>query len=155
MKPIRRILVVSRMTQYCREAVEQGISLANQYQAELFVIHVIHNPFGYEGWNLPIVSLEKDYQKLLAETRTSLDKMVAAERAKGLSATVLIAEGDPVKEVEAAVKTHRIDLMILLAHDEGRIEHLFFNRSNNDLIRHLPCSVLLVKKEPQQLHGWV
>lgn len=154
MNPIRRILVVSRMTQYCREAVEQGISLATQYQGELFVLHVVHNPFGYEGWNLPIVSLEKDYQKLLVETRAALDQMVEAARAKGLSATVLISEGDPTKEVLAAVKAHQIDLMILLAHDEGRIEHLFFNRSNNDLIRHLPCSVMLVKKEPQPVNGW-
>ena len=45
MKGIKRILVVSRMTQLCQEAVHQGISLARKYGAELFVIHVVHNPF--------------------------------------------------------------------------------------------------------------
>lgn len=61
MENINRILVVSRMTKDCREAVHQGISLARTYNAELSILHVIHNPFGLKGWNLPMISLEKEY----------------------------------------------------------------------------------------------
>jgi len=151
MPGFERILVVSRMTQYCREAVEQGISLARQYDSELYVIHVVHNPFGYEGWNLPIVSLEKDYQRLLAEAKADLDQLVKGARDEGLPVTVLIREGEPTDEIVATVNTHRIDLMIMLAHEEGRLEHFLFGRSNDDLVRRMPCSIMLVKKEPQPL----
>ncbi len=151
MSDYKKILVVSRMTQYCREAVEQGVSLARKYGSELFVIHVVHNPFGYEGWNLPMVSLEKDYQRLLAEAKEDLDQLVKEARAEGLSVTVMIREGEPTKEVVAAVKANDIDLMIMLAHEEGRIEHFLFGRSNDDLVRRMPCSVLLVKKEPEAI----
>lgn len=151
MSDYKKILVVSRMTQYCREAVEQGISLARQYGSELFVIHVVHNPFGYEGWNLPIVSLEKDYQRLLQDAKDDLDKLVKEARAEGLPVTVMIREGEPTKEVVAAVKANDIDLMIMLAHEEGRIEHFLFGRSNDDLVRRMPCSILLVKKEPEAI----
>lgn len=151
MTGFERILVVSRMTQYCREAVEQGISLARKYGSELYVIHVVHNPFGYEGWNLPIVSLEKDYQRLLAETKADLDQLVKAAKVEGLRVNVLIREGEPTAEILAAVKTHQIDLMIMLAHEEGRLEHFLFGRSNDDLVRRMPCSIMLVKKEPQAL----
>lgn len=151
MSEIRRILVVSRMTQYCREAVEQGISLARKYDSELFVIHVVHNPFGYEGWNLPIPSFEKDYQKLLADAKADLDQLVAQERDKGLPVEVMIREGEPIDEVVAVVKEKEIDLMVMLAHEEGRLEHFLFGRSNDELVRRMPCSILLVKKEPEPL----
>lgn len=36
----------------------------------------------------------------------------------------------------------------MLAHEEGRLEDLFFNRSNDELVRKMPCSIMLVKKEP-------
>ncbi|MEJ2699314.1 MAG: universal stress protein [Desulfuromonadales bacterium] len=149
MEEIKRILVISRMTKYCQEAVRQGISLARKYDGELFLLHVVHNPFGIEGWNLPLPSLEKDYQKLLDEAKTDLDKLVASEKDKGLKVTELIREGDPTKTILAAVKEFNIDLMILLSHEEGRLEHFLFGRSNEDLIRRMPCSVLLVKKEPE------
>jgi len=151
MDDIKKILVVSRMTKYCKEAVQQGISLARKYNAELYLIHVVHDPFGLEGWNLPMVSLEKDYKKLLEEAKEDLDNMVAREREKGLQVTELIREGDPTKEVLTAVKDFNVDLMIMLAHEEGRLEHFLFGRTNDDLIRKMPCSIMLVKKEPESV----
>ena len=66
MKDVNRILVVSRSTKHCQKAVHYGVSLAQKYGAKLFVIHVMHNPFMLEGWNLAVPSLEwnmKDYSK--------------------------------------------------------------------------------------------
>jgi nucleotide-binding universal stress UspA family protein len=39
----------------------------------------------------------------------------------------------------------------MLAHEEGHLEHFLFGRSNEEIIRKMPCSVLLVKKEPEPL----
>jgi nucleotide-binding universal stress UspA family protein len=36
----------------------------------------------------------------------------------------------------------------MLAHEEGRIEHFLFGRSNEKIIMEMPCSILMVKKEP-------
>ena len=65
MEDIKRILVVSRMTKDCRKAVHYGVSLSRKYGADLYVIHVVHDPFGYEGWNLPTFSLEEEYKKII------------------------------------------------------------------------------------------
>ena len=147
-KNICRILVVSRMTKDCQKAFHMGASLARQNSAELYLMHVVHNPFGIEGWNLPLPSLEKDFRKLLEKSREELDELVAAEKAEGLQVIELLREGDPVDEVVAVVKEYEIDLVVMLAHEEGRLEHFLFGRSNNELVRRLPCSILLVKKEP-------
>lgn len=154
MKDINRILVASGVTRFCRPGVHYGISLAHRYDAELYVIHVIHNPFGYEGFNLPMVSLDESYQRILKQTENELDRIIATEKGKGLDIHKLIREGNPIKEILKAIKEQRIDLLILLAHEESFLEHmearlekLIFGRSNEELIRRMPCQILLVKQE--------
>ncbi len=153
MEVLKNILVVSRMVSYDAKAIRTGASLARAFGAKLTVIHVIHDPFRIEGWNLPLPNLEKDYRKLLQKTREDLDRLVERERAEGLPVEVMLQEGDPMEEILRTVREKKIDLMILLAHEEGHLEHFLFGRSNHDLVRRMPCSVLLVKKEPEAVPG--
>ncbi|MGC1456060.1 MAG: universal stress protein [Nitrospirota bacterium] len=149
MEDIDKILVVSRMTRYCKKAVHYGISLAKKYGAEVTVVHVIHDPFGIEGWNLPLPNLEKDFQNLMKKSRQQLDEIIASENKSGMHIDVLLREGDPIAEILDVIKKKKINLLIMLAHEEGRLEHFLFGRSNEELVRRMPCSILLVKKEPE------
>ena len=148
MEDVNQILVVSRMTRYCEKTVHYGVSLAKKYKAGLTVVHVVHDPFGSEGWNLPMPNLDKDYKNLLKKSRQQLDVVIAKENESGMHIEVLIREGEPTAEITAVIKERNIDLVILLAHEEGRLEHFLFGRSNDELLRKMPCSILLVKKEP-------
>lgn len=151
MEEVKRILVVSRDTQYDRKAVQYGVSLSRKYGAELYVIHVVHDPFIFGGWNLPIPSLQEEYKKLLKEAREELHAMINSEKKRGMFIKELMREGDPTEELLKAVRESGIDLLIMLAHEEGHLEHFLFGRSNEEIIRKMPCSVLLVKKEPEPL----
>jgi nucleotide-binding universal stress UspA family protein len=146
MDDFKRILVVSRLTTHCRKAVHYGISIAKQYCASLFVMHVVHNPFGLEGWNLP--PFERDFGILLEKSKEAIDAAINREREKGMEIQEIIREGDPTEVIVQTVKDDKIDLLVMLAHEEGRLEHFLFGRSNEELVRKMPCSILLVKKEP-------
>jgi len=147
MNEYKRILVVSRMIQSCRKAIQFGVSLAQKYGAELYVIHSIYNPFGLKGWSVGTLSIEKEYQKLLVDTKRQLSALVEAEKTKGMSIKELVREGEPTGEILKTIEQEKIDLLVMLAHEEGRMEDLFFNRSNDELVRKMPCSIMLVKKE--------
>jgi nucleotide-binding universal stress UspA family protein len=149
MKDVTNILVVCRDTKYSQEAVHCGVSLARKYGANLSILHVVHDPFGMEGWNLPFLSVEEDYQRVLEESKADLHKMIAAEISKGLQIKELIREGEPSREILKVIEEEGIDLLLILGHEEGRLEHFLFGRSNEDLIRKMPCSILLVKKESE------
>ena len=153
MENIKHILVVSRMVKYDAKAIHFGASLAKKYGAKLTVIHVIHDPFGIEGWNLPMPNLTKDYQQLLEKTKKELDKIIEQERTGGIEIEAMLREGEPTKEILKTVKESHIDLLVMLAHEEGHLEHFLFGRSNHDLLLKMPCSILLIKKEPQPVHG--
>jgi nucleotide-binding universal stress UspA family protein len=74
--------------------------------------------------------------------------MLAAEQAQGLPITIGVAEGAPEKEILQSVKENKIDLLITLAHEEGRLEQFLFGRLNEELHRKLPCSLMFIKHEP-------
>jgi universal stress protein A len=146
MKEIEHILVLSRMTIHCRLALHHGISLAKKYGATLAIMHVVHNPFGLEGWKLP--PIEFGYSTLLKKSKEDIDEAIKAERAEGLTIKEVIREGDPIRTVIDVVIKENIDLLIMLAHEEGYLEHFLFGRANEELVRRMPCSIFLVKKEP-------
>ena len=148
MDDVKRILVVSRSSKHCRKAVHYGISLAKQYMAKLYVLHVIHDPFGVDGWNLPIPSLKKEYEKLVQKARKDIDRIIKNEQADGLDITEWVRDGKPEDEVIAAVKEEKIDLVIMMNHEEGRFEHYLFGRTVEELTRKMPCSILLVNYNP-------
>ena len=153
MDDVERILVVSRSTKHCKKAVHHGITLAKQTGAKLYVLHVFDDPFGLEAWSLPVVSLkemQEEYKRMQDRARSDLNRMIEAEQDTGISIEVSITDGDPDEKILHFVEENKIDLLIMLAHEEGHLEHLLFGRSIDRIIRKLPCSVMLVKKEPER-----
>ncbi len=148
MDDVKRILVVSRMTAYCRKAVHYGISLVKKYGAELYFLHCTRDPFLFE-WppSVPVWVIAEDYKKLLTKNREELDTIISVEKEKGMKIVELIREEDPVDVISDVVRDEHIDLIIMAAHEEGRLEHLLFGHCNDELVRTMPCSVLLVKAE--------
>ncbi len=155
MEQIKRILVVSRMTHHCRDAVQCGVSLARKYGAELSVMHLISNPVDMEAVNAPGLFLKEDYKNyrsIQEQEREEIDKIIRRVVKDGLEVKVFVKDGEPVKEVCHAVKAERIDLLVMLSHEEGRLEHALFGGDNDAILRKMPCSILLVKKEPEKVN---
>ena len=150
MEDISRILVVTKSTKYCQKAVHYGVSLARKYGAQLFILHVIHNPFGLAGWNLPLAyrpELEKEYDDMFKKAKADLDRIIAAEKATGLPIQELIVEGDPTKKIFEVVEKEKIDLVVMLSYQQWRLEHWLFGHGLDELVRKMPCTVLLVQKK--------
>jgi universal stress protein A len=149
MEDINRIMVVARSTKYCHKAVHYGVSLARKHGAELSILHVIHNPFGLEGWNLPLAyrpDLEEEFKRMCQTAKRDLDRIIAGEKANGLRIKELIVEGDPLKKIFEVVEQEKIDLIVMIAYQQWLLEHWLFGRELDEIVRKMPCSVLLVQK---------
>lgn len=155
MENVKHILVVSRMSQYCKEAVDIGISLAKKYDSKISVLHLITNPVNMEALNAPLPypdERHKSYASYQEEVRAELDKILQNEINSGLPINIIVKNGKPVDEVVQVVKDEGIDLMVMLAHEEGRLEHFLFGRDNDAILRRMPCSILMVKREPEPVN---
>jgi universal stress protein A len=140
---IRKILAVSWMTQYCQRTVHSAVSLAAKYNTELFVIHVIDTLWS-QGWNLPTMSQEESRGKEMERIQSELDNIIGKETKGNVKIKKIIKEGDPVEEIMKVIAEEKIDLVILRAHKESRIERFLVGGSNDAIIRKMPCSVFLV-----------
>ncbi|MGD0662679.1 MAG: universal stress protein [Syntrophorhabdales bacterium] len=144
MKNIERILV-NLPTREWLGVIEYAIFLARKFGARLYVVDVIHDPFGSAGWNLPMPSLEKEFQQIVAEARDRLQAIMEKERAKGFVIEPLVREGDPAEQLTKVIEEKEIDVLVLPAHEEDRIEDFLFGGVYRKLIREMPCSILLVQ----------
>jgi len=144
METYNNILVVSRSTQKCVKVLHTGIALARKFGARLHVLHIIHDPFNVNGWNLPVPSLEEEYKAMVVKAREELDRIIRREQAEGMVINEWVKDGDPVEAIVQAVESEGIDLILMLAHREGRLEHFLFGKTNDAIIRRLPASLMLV-----------
>jgi nucleotide-binding universal stress UspA family protein len=78
---------------------------------------------------------------------TELDSIIGSETKGGIKVKKIIKEGDPVEEILKAIEQEEIDLAILRAHEQSRIERFLVGSSNDTIIRKMPCSIFLVKNE--------
>lgn len=153
MEEFQRILVVSRLTASCRIAVERGVYLARKHGARLYVMLLSPGPFDLDSLHLPERFLPEEYGKYesgQAMAAKVVDEIISQEVDSGLLAKKLIRHGNPVDEVEKAVAQEKIDLIVMLAHREGFIEHLLFGGDTDAVVRAMPCSILLVKGKDRE-----
>lgn len=148
MKDIGRILVVSWITEACQKSVHYGVSLARKYQAELSVVHII-NTIWLQGWAVPKISMIEERKREYEREKKELADCIDKERKKGMSIKEIVREGNPVEEIMKIIDEENIDLLVMRAHKEGRIEHFLISGSNDVIIRKMPCSIFLVKEEPE------
>ncbi len=150
MEEIKKILVVCRTPEPCQTVVHYGVSLSRSSGAELIVLHIVYDPFIRGDWNLPIPLgiVEDEYAKILEKAKKNVEAIIRSERMKGIQVKELVREGKPTEEILKVARDERIDLMVMLSHEESRLEHLLFGRNNDEIIRKLPCSILLIKSEP-------
>lgn len=154
MKSIKRVLVVSRMNSYNLEAIRFGVSMARSCDAKLTVLHLTPNPVDLMPVTTPGPFREDDflnYLNIQQEVKKQLVAVIKKELKEGFPIKEIVSDGDPVDEIAKVVAAEKINLIVMLAHEEGRLEHALFGGENDAIIRKMPCSILLVKKEPEPI----
>ena len=152
MDDIKHVMVLTRSTEYCKKAIHYGITMAKKFDAELYVMHSIYNPFGLKGWNLPLPSLttlEDEYESMQKKAKSDLDNIINSENDNDMKIEVIVSTKNPKEEIFRFLKEKEIDLLIMRAHEEWRLEHFLFGQNNEEIIRKMPCSIMLVKDEPR------
>ena len=141
----KNILICTDFSEDANIAFLHALNLAKKYGAKLHILHIIHDPFNLNGWNLPAPAFNDEYKKMADKARKELDHMIQTEKAEGLAIEERIESGEPADEIQKVVESENIDLILMLAHKEGRFEHFLFGKTNDAIIRRLPATLMLVK----------
>jgi nucleotide-binding universal stress UspA family protein len=144
MDDIRRISVIIRSADHFQKAVHYGIVLAKRHKAKLYIIMAIHNPFGFESFNVPLpfhAVLEEENRYIKQEAEKDLDEMIKVERADSVDIEVLVHTGQMVnKGISRVLEEKKIDLLIMCTHKKWRLEHFLMGGTKEKIINKMPYS---------------
>jgi len=145
----QRILLPVDFAPVSREAFLLGLRLAHQFQAQVFLLHVIDTKSldALNALGLALPSEEKAQKKRLNHQARLLARgLLAVPEAKGLKITRLLREGKPFIEIARTVREEKIDLVVMGSYggQTGDISHIFFGSTAEKIVRTVPCPVLTV-----------
>jgi len=146
---LKKILVGCDFSPDSGRAFDHGLSLAQEFQAELHLAHVIEPPVQP---NLLIEEtfvsgeIHEDYNKQLIQ---KLKDMVPGEAANWCTPQTSIMEGQPYDELVKYADTRDIDMIVLGVRGHGLVKTLFLGSTTDRVIRDSPCPVLSVSLKVQ------
>jgi len=134
-----------------------GISLAKKYQAKLQILYLPSKSTNLGGGALNAPGLifpseeNKNYASVEEQAQDELNKALRNELATDIPVRTIIKDGKPLEEIAKVVQEEKINLLLMVASEEGRLEHLLFSQESVAIIRSLPCSILLVKRNLSEM----
>ena len=128
----KKILCAVDVKSEDESTIEKAFSMAEQYNAKLFIVHVIEYTF-----------LPKDYQKNLKEEVLPKIKELS-ERYGILKKNRFVKFGQSYAEICALEEKHNIDLIVIGSHGKHGIKALLGSTANA-VLQQANCDVMLVK----------
>jgi nucleotide-binding universal stress UspA family protein len=146
---LKRILLPTDFSDYAGEAEKYACALAENFNAELHVLHVFEPPVPMTGEGAFIPPL--DYvQSLEAAAEKQLQATIDPEWEKGRTVVRAAAEGAPFVEIIQYAKEHDVDLIVIATHGRSGLAHLLLGSVAEKVVRKAPCPVLTVRPEGHQ-----
>ena len=151
---IKRLLVAYDFSDYAELALKYGLSLAQEHQAELHLLHVL--PHGSVSQpEIAWYPLGKETAYHQAARR--LQRAIPAEAHLWCQIKHAVSEGQPYQEILKYAEKHSIDLISLGAHGAGFGMRTLFGSNVDRVLRQAPCPVLVARPLkpaiPENLQG--
>jgi nucleotide-binding universal stress UspA family protein len=139
---LKRVLVAYDFSDDSEMALNYGLSFAQEYQAELHLLHVMP-PFTVEEPEISWYPLGKEGTYHKAARR--LQKAVPAEAHLWCQIKHAVSEGQPYREILNYADKNEIDLICLGAHGAGFGMRTLFGSNVDRVLRQAPCPVLVTR----------
>jgi nucleotide-binding universal stress UspA family protein len=146
---LQKILVGCDFSPDSGHAFDYGLSLAQEFQAELHLANVIEPPAQPNLIREEMMvsgEAQNDYHDMLIQ---KLKDMVPGEAANWCTPQTSIMEGQPYDELIKYANTRDIDMIVLGVRGHGLVKSLFLGSTTDRVIRNAPCPVLSVSLKVQ------
>ena len=137
---LKRVLVAYDFSDYSEVALNYALSLAQEYQSELHLLHVLPR-FTVEESEIAWYPLGREGAYHKAAHR--LQKAVPSEAHLWCSVKHAVPEGQPYREILNYAEKNKIDLICLGAHGAGFGMRALFGSNVDRVLRQAPCPVLV------------
>ncbi|HEY0407125.1 MAG TPA: universal stress protein [Pyrinomonadaceae bacterium] len=149
---IRSILLPTDFSECANHALSYAAGFAREAGASIICVHVIEPvvpTVGYSGVTEPLPMTDISDQLEDSATR-ELPKIARHEECAGISVEEVIVHGDAASEIVRVAKERKVDLIVIASHGRTGLGRMLFGSTAEQVVRHAPCPVLVVKPPPQE-----
>ena len=140
----KKILVGCDFSEDSFLAFQHGLSLAQEFQSELHLVHVMEPPVYMDMFKTSIEYGEELKMDLQTRIKDKLEKMVPTEAFNWCTPQTVLLDGPSHDELIRYAKNNDIDLIVLGIRGQGLVERLFIGSTTDRVVRQTPCPVLSV-----------
>lgn len=148
---LQRILVGCDFSPDSSLAFQYGLNLAQEFQSELHLAHVIQPPVYKDLLKPGIEPAEELQQDLRDQLYEKLINMVPEESRNWCTPITTLLAGQPYEELTKYAVVHNVDLIVLGVRGHSIVETLFVGSTTDRVIRQAPCPVLSVRPTAQDM----
>lgn len=149
---LNRILLPTDFSNYSAEATKYACALAEKFDAELHLLHVLETHLSATPEFAAGLALPTPVKESRAACEQLLVKVLDpawAELRKGRIVRS-IEDGNPFVEIVRYAKEHEIDLIVIGTHGRGALAQVLMGSVADRVVRKAPCPVLTVRPEGHQ-----
>ncbi len=148
LKPTR-ILVPTDFSEFSDRALEQALDIAKQYQAKVFLLHVIHEEMQHSvafDFGLSAEVWRQMNDRHWTETREKLlEQLNKFPQAKDVEVVTDVRKGVAYEEILTEGKEKEIDLIVIASLGRTGIAKYLIGSVARNVLRGSKCPVLLTK----------
>ena len=144
----QRILIGCDFSTDSSLAFQHGLSLAQEFQSELHLVHVMEPPVYMDFFKTSVESEEDLQQDLQSRIKEKLTNMVPEEAHNWCTPQTALLDGQPHEELTRYAEKNNVDLIVLGVRGQGLAETLFVGSTTDRVVRRSPCPVLSVCPTP-------
>lgn len=148
---LKSILVPTDFSAGANKALQYALTFAKQFDAKIELMHVVE-PMLFPSdsvFNQPVIqpifpSIDLEQRKIDEEKLKSIVVEIKKEYSK---ISYYSTTGTPHEEVIEYIKNKKIDLIILAAHTQNKLEHFFFGSTTEKIMLKASCPVLILHED--------
>jgi nucleotide-binding universal stress UspA family protein len=143
---LRRILLPTDFSDFSAAARKYACAFADQFQAELHVLHVIQDLAPLAPEPGVVIPPQHDFLKELEQNaHAMLERVLDPEWAAGKTVVRAVRQGPPHLEIVRYAKESVTDLIVIGTHGRTGLAHVFMGSVVEKVLRKSPCPVLTVR----------
>lgn len=135
-----RILFPTDFSETAGKALQRAIALAEDFDAELFLLHVVDD-------TLISTHVPKERELILKELRShaleEMKKGLPAQHLQNFSTTGAVKRGEPGKAIAAYAETHACDLIVMGSHGRTGVKRALLGSVADKVVRLSKCAVFI------------
>ncbi len=145
MLPFRKILCTTDFSDPSAESLRAAGELAKQFEAELFLVHVVEPVHTMAPLEVPFAfdprAYETEMERLAQE---QLEKMASTEVPAFVKTHIQVLHGKPADTIVKVAEAEGVDLIVIALHGTGKIRQYLWGSVAERVMRRAPCKVLAI-----------